>query len=274
MTAGTTPWKVKPAAARSVARGVSLFCGDALACVRGLHENSADIVFLDPPFNLGKTYGPSGGKADRIPARDYFRNLCQVLEESAYVLKPGGALYLYHLPRWAFRFATVLNRRLTFRHWIAISMKNGFARGDHLYPAHYALLYFTKGKPARFRRPKIPPASCRHCGGHLKDYGGYKRFVARGINLSDVWDDVSPVRHRKSKTRSANELPSIIPQRVVHMSGRSGGLFVDLYAGGGTATLAARDAGMRVVACDNEKQHIALVAKRLLRRSRLLNGDR
>ena len=36
-------------------------------------------------------------------------------------------------------------------------MKNGFARGKKLYPAHYALLYFTKGMPASFQRPKILP---------------------------------------------------------------------------------------------------------------------
>ncbi len=55
---------------------------------------------------------------------------------------------------------SLLEQHLDFRHWIAISMKNGFVRGDHLYPAHYALLYYTKGKPESFNRPKVPKPIC------------------------------------------------------------------------------------------------------------------
>src|SRR2546422_6918695 len=97
----------------------------------------------------------------------------------------------------------LLQGELPFRHWIAISMKGGFARGQYLYPAHYALLYLTKGQPGRFHRPKIDPPHCKKCGALLKDYGGYKKFISNGINLSDIWDDVSPVRHNRYKHRRA-----------------------------------------------------------------------
>ena len=73
----------------------------------------------------------------------------QVIDRSAEVLKDGGALYLYHIPKWAIRLAPFLEHALDFRHWIAISMKNGFVRGNHLYPAHYALLYYTGSSPWR-----------------------------------------------------------------------------------------------------------------------------
>src|SRR5438132_6118359 len=118
-----------------------IVCGDALDFLNSLHDKSADIIFLDPPFNLGKRYGKNGAKADLIQQDAYFKYLSSVLERCAAVLKDGGALYLYHIPRWAFKFANVLEEHLTFRHWIAISMKNGFVRGASLYPAHYSLLY-------------------------------------------------------------------------------------------------------------------------------------
>jgi site-specific DNA-methyltransferase (adenine-specific) len=65
---------------------------------------------------------------------------------------------------------------LLFRHWIAVSMKGTFPRGKKLYPAHYALLYFTKGLPATFNRDEVrqPVPACRHCGGDVKDYGGHR----------------------------------------------------------------------------------------------------
>jgi site-specific DNA-methyltransferase (adenine-specific) len=142
-------------------------------------------------------------------------------------------------------------------------MKNGFARGNRLYPAHYALLYYTKGEPTRFSRPKMPVPTCRHCKKYLKDYGGYKRFIDNGINLSDVWEDLSPVRHKKYKHRSSNELPIDIPLRVVEISGRHNGLFVDVFAGTGASIAAALRAKMRFIACDRENEYCAIIQERL-----------
>ena len=72
------------------------------------------------------------------------------------VLKPGGAIFIYNLPQWAYHLAARLESlRMTFRHWIAVSMKGTFPRGRKLYPAHYALLYFTKGNPKTFNRVPV-----------------------------------------------------------------------------------------------------------------------
>jgi len=244
-----------------------IVCSDALDFVNALPEKSADIIFLDPPFNLGKRYGKSGAKADLIRQDAYFKYLSAVLKRSASVLKEGGALYLYHLPRWAFKFANLLEEHLTFRHWIAISMKNGFVRGANLYPAHYSLLYFTRGEPSHFKRPKLKPPRCRNCHEYTKDYGGYKDFVKDGINLSDVWEDLSPVRHKKFKHRKPNELSLEIPRRVVEVSGVPQGILVDPFAGSGTSLVAAVEQKMLFVGCDSQRSYCRLMRDRILRGS-------
>jgi site-specific DNA-methyltransferase (adenine-specific) len=142
-------------------------------------------------------------------------------------------------------------------------MKNGFVRGNSLYPAHYALLYFTKGEPATFKRPKIAPARCRHCDGYIKDYGGYAQYIADGINLSDFWDDLSPVRHSKYKTRDANELPLEMLRRVVAISGNPGDFLLDPFAGSGTAAVAAQQAGMHFLAGDYDESNCEIIVQRL-----------
>ncbi len=255
-------WDVRPPRMYRLPQG-DVACCDALLFLSSLRKESADIIFLDPPFNLGKHYGRNGSKADSLGDEDYSQYITQIIQRSVHVLKNGGSLYMYHLPRWAFKFANVLCAQLTFRHWIAVSMKNGFPGARHLYPAHYSLLYFTKGEPRQFRRPKIKTPKCRHCNSYVKDYGGYERFVRRGINLSDVWEDVSPVRHKKYKHRASNELPPVIPRRVIQISGRPGAVFVDPFAGAGTALVAAKEARMRFVACDSELSYCKLILKRL-----------
>ena len=240
-----------------------IVCADALQCLNAVRDGCADIVFLDPPFNLGKQYGKNGSHHDRKKEEQYISYMSEIIGRSTAILKDGGALFLYHIPKWGIRLSPVLEQRLVFRHWVAISMKNGFVRGNHLYPAHYALLYYTKGAPGVFTRPKIPKPLCAKCKRELRDYGGYRKYVENGINLSDIWDDISPVRHKKYKTRVANELPLAIPERVVAISGVRNGVLVDPFAGSGSSLIAARQAGMRFIACDCEYEYCNLMLGRL-----------
>jgi site-specific DNA-methyltransferase (adenine-specific) len=258
-------WKSPPTEVVLNTRSGDIVHADALAALKALADDSIDLAFLDPPFNLGKTYGADGKSGDLLSDAEYQRYISDVLIEVVRTLKPGGALYLYHIPKWAMVFAGQLNQVLSFRHWIAVSMKNGFVRGTGLYPAHYALLYFTKGTPAVANRPKIEPATCPHCDEYIKDYGGYATHIVNGVNLSDVWDDLSPVRHSKYKNRVANELPMKLASRVMAISGRSGTVLLDPFAGTGTSILAARSKRMKFIAIDRELSNCQLIAERIAR---------
>jgi site-specific DNA-methyltransferase (adenine-specific) len=237
---------------------------DALIFARALRAEIADIVFLDPPFNLGKEYGVARWleKGDPDAYEFYMKSL---LREAARILKPGGALFLYHLPYWGSRLSHELLGQLQFRHWIAIAMKNGFVRGQNLYPAHYALLYYTKGKPAHFTRPRLKPKLCRHCQKLVKDYGGYTSIIQRkGLNLGDFWDDLSPVRHKTTKHRRANQLPVALTDRIVAIAGFPGGVLVDPFAGTGTSLVSALQAGMFFAANEMSRPSLRICMTRLL----------
>ena len=234
---------LQPAVATT--RGALYRC-DCLHLLSRLHSESVDCFFADPPFNLGKEYGSRRARDDR--GGDEYISWCEAwLAEACRVLRPGGALFVYSLPRWAFHLAAFLDRRLTFRHWIALTMKSTYPRGQKLYPAHYALLYFTKGKPARFHRLRTPIAACRHCGGDIRDYGGHRKALhPDGISLTDFWEDTSPNRHRGSKARAGiNELKTRIPARCIEMSTDPGDLVLDPFGGGGSTFEAAEEAGRR-----------------------------
>ena len=261
--ASTRLWKLATPEGLKNIPGGAIITSDANDFLRTLSDEIADIVFLDPPFNLGKKYGSRSKKDDLLEESEYLHFITSVLSETVRILKPGGALFLYHLPQWALRLGSSLDRKLLFRHWIAVVMKNGFARGAYLYPAHYALLYFTKGDPNNFRRPKIPAPKCRKCGEFIKDYGGYIEYVEDGINLSDVWEDLSPVRHRSRKNRPANELPLELLRRVIQISGVKGGLIVDPFVGSGTSIIAAMEAGMHHLSCDRERSYCNAAIQRL-----------
>ncbi len=114
-------------------------------------------------------------------------------------------------------------------------MKNTYPRGNILYPAHYSLLYYTKGMPKTFHKLRVPIPVCRHCGREIKDYGGHRdKLNPKGLNLTDFWEDTSPVRHSKFKKRVANELKPIIPRRAIEISTNPGEIVLDPFGGGGS----------------------------------------
>jgi site-specific DNA-methyltransferase (adenine-specific) len=214
----------------------SLWNEDCMKFLRRVKDDSVSTIFADPPFNIGKVYGPRVN--DGMEEGDYLAWGKEWIAECVRTLKPGGAFFLYNLPKWNVLFgAHLVEQGLDFRHWIAISMKASLPIPGRLYPAHYSLLYYTKGRPAAFGKIRTPIELCRHCGGEIKDYGGHRRAMnPNGVNLMDVWTDIPPVRHSKfkSRKRGANQLSTKLLSRVIHMSTEPGDLVMDPFGGSGT----------------------------------------
>lgn len=217
----------------------NLYKGDCLEITPLLTSESIDCFFADPPFNLNKFYGE--GVNDSLSKEKYLEWCYKWLDEAIRLLKPGGSLFLYNLPKWNIHLAHYLSKKLTFRHWISIEITFSLPIKGRLYPSHYSLLYFIKGnKPNTFTPPRIPVQTCRHCGGELKDYGGYKnKMNPKGVNISDVWTDIPPVRHHKYKRREANALSLKLLDRVLDISTKEGDLVFDPFGGSGTTYIAA-----------------------------------
>lgn len=225
--------QIKPVLTTELGRLYQADCMDVLPTI---DTGSVDMVFADPPFNLNKRYGKNS--SDDHADADYLNWCYGWLDECIRVIRPGGALFLYNLPKWNIQFGYFLGGRgLDFRHWIAVEQKNCLPINGRLYPSHYSLLYYTKGKPARFQRIRTPIETCRHCGGELRDYGGHRGAMnPNGVNLKDVWSDIPPVRHSKFKSskRSANALSTKLLERVVEISTRPGDTVLDPFGGSGT----------------------------------------
>lgn len=222
-----------------------LYEEDCVTFLSSLESESVDLAFADPPFNLGKKYT---SKIDDSRAASDYLEWCRVwLDEMVRLLKPGAALFLWNLPKWNLPLGAHLNGKLTFRHWIAVDIKYSLPIQRRLYPSHYSLLYFIKGdRPAIFHPDRQPVPCCRHCGGELRDYGGYKdKMNPLGVNLSDVWTDIPPVRHAKYKKREANALSLKLMDRIVSMASDPGSVVLDPFGGSGTTFVAAELTGRR-----------------------------
>ncbi len=117
----------------------ALFAADCLAILPNIAHQVVDTVFADPPFNLGKEYG---GSTDDLQSDGAYLDWCRRwLAECVRVLKPGGSLFVYNLPRWNILLgAHLTDLGMDFRHWIAVEMSavpadRGAAASQPLQPA-------------------------------------------------------------------------------------------------------------------------------------------
>jgi site-specific DNA-methyltransferase (adenine-specific) len=218
----------------------SLYKGDCMNLFYTIEDGTVDLVFADPPFNLDKQY-PSGIN-DNLKTSEYLEWCEGWIQECIRILKPGGSFFLWNLPKWNTYLSSILNRQLTFRHWITVDMRFRLPITGRLYPAHYSLLYYCKGKqPTTFHPDRVPMKVCPKCKNDLVDYGGYKhKMNPAGVNISDVWDDIYPVRHSKYKKRKgANELPIKLLDRIIEMASNENDLVFDPFGGAGTTYMVA-----------------------------------
>lgn len=217
-----------------------VYRGDAIELLQKMPKDSVDMIFADPPFNLNKDY-PSKMN-DSLSEEAYKKWQAEWIAQCIEILKEGGSFFSFNLPKWNMLAGAQLSKHLHFRNWIAVDIKYRLPIRGRLYPAHYSLLYFTKGpKPRTFAPDRLPMKVCPSCFNDLVDYGGYKsKMNPKGVNLSDVWYDIPPVRHSKYKTRNtANELSLKLLDRIIEMSTKPGDLILDPFGGSGTTFAAA-----------------------------------
>ena len=99
-----------------------LYEGDCMKLLPFIYNETIDTIFADPPFNLAKEYGLKVN--DSRSNKDYIEWCKKWIIECMRILKPGGAFFLYNLPKWNVILGNYLVETvLEFRHWITINIK-------------------------------------------------------------------------------------------------------------------------------------------------------
>jgi DNA modification methylase len=229
--------------------------GDVLAVLKQFPDNSVDLAFADPPYNLDKAYNVY---EDEQTEASYVAWCNAWLAEYARVLKPTGSLYVLNLPRWTMYHAAFLNQHLYFQNWIvwdALSEPRG-----KLMPAHYGLLLYTKQpNNFKFNYQAVGKIDARH---YCRRASCVRQRKAAGDDskepLTDIWWDVHRIKHRRDRDVHPCQLPEALLERIIRLSTDPGDIVLDAMAGTGTTLTVAARLNRRFIGIDLDPAYVRI----------------
>ncbi len=228
--------------------------GDCLKLFKQIPDESVDVVFADPPFNLKKKYRTHH---DDLEFQEYLDWCEEWILECLRVIKPTGSIFLHNIPRWLTYYASLLNKNADFRHWISWEAPTA-PMGKTLQPTHYGILFYAKNaKQNKFNEIRYPHKRCRKCNYLLKDYGGKKHLLHPfGPLVTDVWTDIHRLRHNKYRDKHPCQLPIHLLERIVLMSTDENDVVLDPFSGTGTTAIASKKLGRKFVGFELDEEYV------------------
>lgn len=234
--------------------------GDCLEVMKNIPDNSVDVTFADPPFNLKKKYN---SYYDEHEVGEYLSWCRGWLKEMVRITKPTGSIFVHNIPKWLVYFGLYLNESALFRHWISWDAM-GSPLGRTLLPNHYGILYYVKSENYKFYDIRMSHKRCRKCGYILQDYGGKKaQMHPFGPLVSDVWTDIHRIRHKKRRDEHPCQLPVHLLERLLLMSTDEGDVVLDPFIGTGTTAVAAKNLGRKFIGIDIDPKYVDITERKL-----------
>lgn len=234
--------------------------GDSLEIMRKIPDNSVDVTFADPPFNLKKKYNSYYDKQEM----EHYLNWCKEwLKEMVRITKPTGSIFVHNIPKWLIYFGSYLNEIAIFRHWIAWNAM-GSPLGKTLLPNHYGILYYVKSDNFKFYDIRMLHKRCRKCNYVLQDYGGKKNQMHPfGPLVSDVWTDIHRIRHKTRRDDHPCQLPIHLIERLLLFSSDEMDIVFDPFVGTGTTAIAAKKLGRKYIGIDIDYKYVEITNNKL-----------
>ncbi|MBE0409580.1 MAG: site-specific DNA-methyltransferase [Anaerolineales bacterium] len=234
--------------------------GDSLEILKQYPNETIDLAFADPPYNLDKEYT---NYDDGLVDQRYIEWCNSWLAEYVRILKPTGSLFVLNLPRWAIHHAKFLNQHLYFQNWIAWDALSE-PRGKVM-PAHYALLFYTKHPTDfTFNYETISPIDARQyclraaCVRQRKQTGDNDKSP-----LSDIWWDVHRIKHRRDRDYHPCQLPESLMDRIIKLTTEPGDVVLDAFGGTGTTPISAFQLGRQYVAIDLDPLYVGIMRDKI-----------
>lgn len=242
-------------------------CADLYEVLPVLPKGFADLIIIDPPYNLDKNFH---GFQFKATAHDNYVNylrswFAQVVE----LLKPNGSLYLCGDWKCTSALQEVMEEHLVVMNRItwqrekgrgaSKNWKNGME--DIWFGVKNPKSYYFNVESVKMKRRVLAPYKQ---DGKPKDWEETSEGNFRLTYPSNFWDDISiPYWSMPENTDHPTQKPEKLIAKLILASCPEGGIVFDPFLGSGTTSVVAKKLGRNYLGVEMNEEYALWAEKRL-----------
>ncbi len=235
-----------------------IVCGDCIEVLSKVRKPFADLIFADPPFNIGYEYDKYN---DKVESEKYIAWTKEWMTACKKVLRPAGSFYIAIGDEYAANVKVIADElKLFLRNWLiwhytfGQQMKNKFAR------SHTHIFYFVNDeKNFTFNDCAVRVPSDRQL------IYNDKRANPVGKMPDDVWTEYPRVcgTFKERAGWHPCQMPENLLKRIIAVSSNRRDCVLDPFSGSGTTAAAAYQLARNYVAIEISQKYVENARKRL-----------
>jgi site-specific DNA-methyltransferase (adenine-specific) len=244
--------------------GVIVFHGDCFECLDNIEDGSVDLVFADPPYNIGKQFGDF---LDAWPSDNDYAEWCyKWLELCIRKMKPSGSLYVMtstqampYLDLWLRNKLTILSR-------IVWHYDSSGVQAKKYYGSLYEPILFCVKNPKNYTF-NAADIEVEARTGAIRKLIDYRKEVPTLYKTTKVPGNtwyIPRVRYRMPEYEDhPSQKPEALLERIIKASSNPGDLVLDPFAGTFTTCAVAQKLKRRTIGIELQEAFFKIGLRRL-----------
>lgn len=245
-----------------------LINGDLLEVIDYIPDYFADLIIIDPPYNLSKTFNTS--KFSEMSDDEYAEYMRSWFKKVCKKLKPNGSLYMCGDWKCSAIQKHIIDEELHILNRITWQREKGRgaksnwknAMEDIWFAVKNEKDYYFNVESVKMKRQVIAPYKEN---GKPKDWEETQDGKFRITFPSNFWDDISiPFWSMPENTDHPTQKPEKLIAKLILASSKPGDVIFDPFAGSGTTCVVAKKLGRHYLGVEIDNEYCLWGAKRLL----------
>ena len=240
---------------------------DTFNALRYVPDNFADLMIVDPPYNLTKNFGKN--TFYQMDLSEYKKWLDKWLSKIVRILKPNASLYICSDWQSSIIIPLVAGKYFKLRNRISWERDKGRAAANNWKNCLEDIWFFTKSDEYTFnldavKMQKKVLAPYRDGKGKPKDWHEQNGEKMRFTAPSNIWTDITiPFWSMAENTEHPTQKPEKLIAKLILASSNEGDMIFDPFLGSGTTAVVAKKLGRHYLGIERERKYVALALKRL-----------
>lgn len=240
--------------------------GDTFEVMPLLPRGFADLMIVDPPYNLNKDFG--GSRFHKTTDEAYAEYTERWIELAKPLLKPNASVYV--CCDWQSspiigltlkKHFNVLNR-ITWQREKGRGARSNWKNGmEDIWFCSVSKDYYFNADAVKLRRRVLAPY---RSDGKPRDWEETPCGGFRNTYSSNFWDDISvPYWSMRENTAHPAQKPEKLLAKLILASSAEGQVVFDPFLGSGSTSVAAKKLGRRFVGIERSERYCIWAEKRL-----------